>query len=129
MEKGFRGVVQSGMPVLDSSTQTQSVVIKVNLTHPIPQNLVAKVRIIKSSKAAASTLPKSAILADETASSFWVMKLINDSTAAKVEITKGLEVGNKVEILSPAFQPSDRILISGNFGLNDTAKVTVITQK
>ena len=125
----MQGTILNSMPLLDSSTQTQSLQIKVFPAHPIPQNLVAKVRIIKSSKAAAASLPKEAILANETAGSFWVMKLINDSTAVKVDITKGVEIRNKVEILTPDFQPTDKILISGNYGLSDTARVKVIIEK
>jgi hypothetical protein len=32
-----------------------------------------------------------AVVSDETQSSFWVMKLINDTTAVKTEITKGVK--------------------------------------
>jgi uncharacterized NAD(P)/FAD-binding protein YdhS len=51
------------------------------------------------------------------------MKMINDSTAVKVPVKTGLETGEKVEIISPDFSPQDRILVSGNYGLADTAKV------
>jgi uncharacterized NAD(P)/FAD-binding protein YdhS len=71
-------------------------------------------------------LPKSSILADEAQTAFWVMKLINDTVAVKIPVKKGLEMGDKVEILSPAFTPSDRILVTGNYGLADTAKVKIV---
>jgi hypothetical protein len=58
-------------------------------------------------------------------SNFWVMKLIDSTTAVKVPVQKGIESGNRVEILSPKFSPSDMILTSGNYGLPDTAKVIV----
>ena len=98
------GTVQTSMPFMDSVSQTQSVAIKVNTPQQIPQNLVAKVRIIKVQKAAASSLPKAAVLSDETQSDFWVMKMINDSTAVKVPVKKGIETGDRVEIVSPSFQ-------------------------
>jgi hypothetical protein len=53
------------------------------------------------------------------------MKLIDSATAVKVPVKKGLETKDRVEILSPAFAPSDRILLTGNYGLSDTAKVKV----
>ena len=124
----LKGIVMAGLPVMDSLSQTQGIVVKPQTTHSLPQNLVAKIKIIKSYKAAASGLLKSAVLSNETQSSFWVMKLINDSTAVKVEIKKGIEVSDKVEIISPSFQPSDKFLLTGNYGLGDTAKV-VITAK
>ncbi len=120
------GVIQEGMPIMDSVSQTQGMVIRATTTHSIPQNLVAKVKIVKMAKAAATALPKAAVLANETQNSFWVMKMINDSTAVKVPVKKGIETTDKVEIVSPNFNPADRILLTGNYGLGDTAKVVII---
>ena len=74
---------------------------------------------------ASQALPKPAVLTDETESTFWVMKLIDSTTAVKVPVVKGLETKDKIEILSPVFKRSDRILVTGNYGLPDTAKVKV----
>ncbi len=119
------GSVQSMMPRMDSASQTQSVAVKVNLSHSIPQNLVARVKIIKVFKTTATSLPKKAVLSDEALSEFWVMKMINDSTAVKVPVKTGIETGDKIEIISPDFSPHDKVLLSGNFGLPDTALVTI----
>lgn len=118
--------ITSSMPVMDSASQTQRIVLKADATHPIPENLIAKVRLVKSSNNQAYYLPKTAVLTDETQSDFWVMKMINDSTAAKTGIKKGIETSDYIEILSPLFSSQDRILITGNFGLADTASVKVI---
>lgn len=119
------GQVTSAMPNVDTLAQTQALVIKVNNTEPLPENLIARARIIKAAKTNAVTLPKSAVLANETLTEFWVMKVINDSTAVKVLVTKGLETNTKIEIKSPVFQPSDRIIETGNYGLADTAKIKI----
>jgi hypothetical protein len=120
--------ISGNMPVMDSSSQTQRVILKVNVTHPIPENLIAKVRLLKNENSHAFYLPKAAVLADETQEKFWVMKMINDSMAAKVDIKKGIESGENVEIVSPVFSGGDKILVSGNYGLGDTAKVKVVKQ-
>ncbi len=39
---------------------------------------------------------------------------------------KGLENATSVEVLSPILKTSDKILLTGNYGLPDTAKVTII---
>jgi multidrug efflux pump subunit AcrA (membrane-fusion protein) len=122
------GVISSVMPVVDSLSQTQPVVIKVSSRTPIPQNLIAKVRIIKNLRSHAQTLPRSAILSDEAQTSFWVMKLIDSSTAVKIPVRMGLEQHNVIEILDPVFSKDDRIVITGNYGLPDTAKVLVQKQ-
>ena len=71
------------------------------------------------------SLPREAVLADESQSSFWVMKMIDSTTAVKVEIVKGMETSDRIEIVSPAFNKNDKIVLSGNYGLADTAKVKV----
>ncbi len=120
------GHIASLMPSVDTLSQTQGIVIKVNNSHPIPENLVAKALIIKAAKSSTPSLPKSAVLSNETQSEFWVMKLINDTTAVKTPVKKGIESGGKIEILSPAFNPTDRVAVTGNYGLADTARVKIV---
>jgi len=124
----LEGTISSSMPLVDSVTQTQSYSIKVNANHPIPQDLIAKVKILKFSINDAETLPKSSVLSDETQTKYWVMKMINDSTAIKIPVTTGLAKGDTLQILSPHFLPDDKILSGGNYGLPDTALVTVNQQ-
>jgi multidrug resistance efflux pump len=122
------GTISSSMPLVDSVTQTQSYSIKVNFNHTIPQDLIAKIKILKSSISDAETLPKSSVLSDETQTKYWVMKMINDSTAVKVPVKTGIEKGDTVQIISPHFLPDDKILSGGNYGLPDTALVSVNQQ-
>lgn len=119
--------VSGTMPLMDSVSQTQQVILKVKADHPVPENMIAKVKLVTHSKPNATYLPKAAVLADESQSDFWVMKLINDSTAVRTGIKKGIENGDKVEILSPVFSMQDKILVTGNYALPDTARVKVIT--
>jgi hypothetical protein len=120
------GVVSNAMPTVDAVSQTQSFVIKINSTKQIPENLIAKVSLVKSAKSNTISLLKTAVLSDETQSEFWIMQLIDSVTAIKVPIKKGLENATSVEILSPVLKTSDKILLTGNYGLPDTAKVTII---
>ncbi|MBL4677402.1 MAG: HlyD family efflux transporter periplasmic adaptor subunit [Mucilaginibacter sp.] len=121
----LKGQVASTMPAVDSLAQTQALVIKVNSPEPLPENLVAKARLIKAAKDNAVMLPKAAILSNEALTEFWVMKLINDSTAVKVPVKKGIETNTKVELTFPQFQQSDRIIETGNYGLADTARIRI----
>ncbi|TMI86554.1 MAG: HlyD family efflux transporter periplasmic adaptor subunit [Bacteroidetes bacterium] len=119
--------ISSAMPIVDSASQTQNIILKVSEKN-LPINLIGKVRIIKTEKANAVSLPKQSVLSDETQTSFWVMKLIDDSTAAKVPVTKGLEINDRIEILSPRFSASDKFLLTGNYGLADTARIRIVEQ-
>lgn len=120
------GHIAMALPTVDAVSQTQNYVIKVNTDKQIPENLVAKVNLIKSEKRNTISLPKSAVLSDEIQSEFWIMKLIDSTRAVKIPITKGLETAGKVEILSPILLKTDKILLTGNYGLPDTANITVI---
>jgi multidrug efflux pump subunit AcrA (membrane-fusion protein) len=119
--------ISSAMPIVDSASQTQNIILKVSEKN-LPINLIGKVRIIKTEKANAVSLPKQSVLSDETQTSFWVMKLIDDSTAAKVPVTKGLEINDRIEIVSPKFSASDKFLLTGNYGLADTARIRIVEQ-
>ncbi len=122
----LNGYTASLMPSVDAASQTQGIAIKVNTGEQIPEGLIAKVAFVKKLKTNARTLPKAAVLTDEVQSRFWVMKLIDSTTAVKIPVQKGLENNNRVEILSPIFSPEDKILLTGNYGLADTAKVMII---
>ena len=122
----LNGYVAMAMPTVDSVSQTQSHVIKVSTGRQIPENLIAKVSLIKQSKSNTVSLLKSAVLTDETQTQFWIMRMIDSVTAVKVPVKKGLETADKVEILSPLLHATDKILLTGNYGLPDTARVTVI---
>lgn len=122
----LRGSISSALPTVDSLSQTQRVIIKVNPSYAIPENLIAKVRIVKNARPQAASLPKEAVLTNETQDEFWVMKLLNDTTAVKVSVTKGMETADRIEIIHPAFNPGDRIIVTGNYGLADTAKVKIV---
>lgn len=124
----INGKIASFMPSVDTAAQTQGVLIKIPDDNTIPENLVAKARLIRTAKEHTASLPKSAVLTNETQSEFWVMKLINPTTAVKVPVTKGLETDERVEILSPKFSSQDKIVVTGNYGLSDTAKVKVVQQ-
>lgn len=126
--KSLIGHISSAMPVVDSSSQTQNIVLTVN-DKSLPTNLIAKVKVVKTAKSNTISLPKQSVLSDETQTSFWVMKVKDSTTAIKVPVTKGMETGDRIEILTPAFSASDRFLLTGNYGLADTAKIKIVQQQ
>ncbi|MGK4567789.1 efflux RND transporter periplasmic adaptor subunit [Flavobacterium sp. 3HN19-14] len=97
--------VEQFLPTVDAVSQTQNVILKYSGNQMIPENLVVKVRINKASSPKTISLPKAAILSDETETDFWVMKMIDNNTAVKIPIKKGIETNDKVEILSPGLIP------------------------
>jgi hypothetical protein len=124
----INGMISGRLPEMNIETQTIRYMIKPQSSNRLPANLIGSVTLVVSGNDNALVLPKKAVLSDETQTEFWVMKLINDSIAVKLDITKGFENNEEVEITGSAFLPSDRIIVSGNYGLPDTAKITIIRE-
>ena len=118
--------VQKFSPNVDATSQTQDVVLKMNGNQDIPENLIVKVRINKTANSQRISLPKAAVLSDETETNFWIMKLINSNTAIKTPIVKGIQTEDRIEIISPVLTSQDKILVTGNYGVGDTIQVKVI---
>jgi biotin carboxyl carrier protein len=122
----INAVISSKLAAVDPVAQTQSYVVKPQTKLQLPENLSAVVKIVISTKQNAQALNRSCVLSDETMENFWIMKLINDSTAVKVPVQQATEADSVIEIVSPLFSPADRIIKTGNYGLPDTATVKVI---
>lgn len=120
------GTIEKSVPSVDQSTQTQAFLIKLNRFENIPENLNVIVTIPFEHSKNATVVPKSSIMTNVTQDSFWVMKLINDSMSVRVDIEKGIENDSVAQILRPRLEPSDRILLTGSYGLPDTAEVEIV---
>ncbi|MCZ4244081.1 efflux RND transporter periplasmic adaptor subunit [Pedobacter punctiformis] len=121
----LNGSVSGTMPAVDSVAQTQRYILKVAAGKEIPEGLIARVRLMKTNHVQAQILPKLAVLSNETEDEFWVMKMINDSTAVKIKVKKGIESNTSTEVLAPRFSKTDRIITIGNYGIADTARVKI----
>ena len=119
------GTVLSQLLTMDAVSQTQLFEVKVTSGQNLPENLVANVLLVKNTKHNTQVVDKMCVLSDEIMENFWVMKLINDSTAVKVPVKKGISTDLKIEIISPVFDPADRIIYSGQYGLPDTAFIMI----
>jgi len=119
-----------GSRLAQADSQSQSIMFMINdiptsrllpgerLSVLIPVNKVVNEQV----------LPRDAVLTDESMNSWWVMKMINDSVAVRVPVTPGISAGNWMAVPKPKFQKNDQILVQGNYGLADTARVKVINQ-
>ena len=120
--------VDKYMPTVDPASQTQNVILKSIKAVNIPENLIVKVRIDKTTDNKTISLPKQAVLSDETQTDFWIMKVTGNNLAVKVPVKKGIESADKIEILSPKLKTSDQILLTGNYGVGDSIKIKIINK-
>lgn len=120
------GTITGKLPDMEIQSQTVSYVIKPVSPDRLPANLIATVSVIRSVIDKAQLLPKEAVLSNETQTEFWVMKLINDTTAVRINVRKGYESTGEIQITEPLFRAADRIVLTGNYGLADTAGVVIM---
>lgn len=123
--KTLQGHISKLLPTVDPISQTEKVLVKPNENVSIPENLLVSINLKHQQNKSGIYVPKSAVLTDETQSKFWVMKLKNNDTAVKVAIVKGTENENFVQIVSGNISLQDKIITSGNYGLENNAKVKV----
>jgi len=121
----IKGVISGRLPEMNAGSQTISYIVKPAAAAHLPQNLIATAVINKSVKPNVQVLPRAALLGNETQTEFWVMKAVNDSTAVRIPVKKGIENYSEVEIIEPQFKPDDKILLTGNYGLPDTAAIVI----
>ena len=115
------------IPSIDPGNQTQKFILETNSEIDLPANLNVSVKIPLKSFKDAIVLPKSSVMTNETQSEFWLMKVLNDSIAVKLEIKKGIEANNFVQVKEPIINLNDRFIIEGAFGLPDTAHISIQT--
>ncbi|HXA00610.1 MAG TPA: HlyD family efflux transporter periplasmic adaptor subunit [Cytophagaceae bacterium] len=123
--KVIKGKISKTLAMADSSSQTESYVVVPLEKMILPARLQIKITFVDYTKPHAQSLPKESVLSDELQSVFWVMKLINDTTAIRVLVKLGLENESKIEITEPIFSSADRIISKGSYGLSDTAYVVI----
>jgi len=122
----MQGVFSKILPEINEQSQTVKVLTKVVHQTFLPENMMVTIMLEKSAPHQAQLLPKQCLLTDALMSKFWVMKLINDSTAIRVDVVPGNQNNQMVEILEPEFDLGESILLQGAYGLGDTALVEVV---
>jgi biotin carboxyl carrier protein len=117
--------IEKKLATVDAASQTQNYLLVPSSGVTVPENVIAQVSLPTNRKDKALMLPKQAVLADERMQNFWVMQLKSDSIAVSVPVKKGIETDSQVEILSPVFSKDDRFVLTGNYGMEDTAFVII----
>ena len=121
--KMLQASIQKVIPSVDPVSQTQTFLLRLNDQVNLPENLNVNARLPLRTIKDALVLPLSTVLSNETQDQFWVMKLITDTTAVRIDISKGIENDSLAQVISPEFNLTDNIISDGAYGLPDTAKV------
>jgi Tfp pilus assembly protein PilP len=121
-------IFTKALPQMNEISQTMQLQANINTNLFIPEKMIVKILIDKNtSKTTTQILPKSCIMTDALMSKFWVMKILNDSTAIEVPVETGTQTHDSTEICSPIFNDTDLFINEGAYGLEDTVSIKILT--
>ena len=125
-KKKSEGKVTVVSPAADPNTTTVQVWIQVpNPGERLKPGTAVHAAIATEVYKAATVVPVAAILPGEEGGTA-VLTVSSDSIAHKRAVTLGVREGNQVQILSGA-NPGEEVVVVGGMGLDDKAKVKMVT--
>jgi multidrug efflux pump subunit AcrA (membrane-fusion protein) len=124
--KTDRATIDKALPSVDPVSQTQTFLLKLVTAINLPENLNVIARLPLQTVKDAVALPRNCILSNETQDEFWIMKVFDDTTAIRMNIDKGIENDSLIQIIRPALDSADLIIMQGAYGLADTAGISIV---
>jgi len=116
---------QKQLFLADNITQTQPYVVPLPPKLKLAGNMNLLVKFKVKEIRDGLFLPRKAILTNEEETSFWIMKMVNDTTAVKIPVTLGWQGKKQFQIFSNRVGVTDRVITEGAYGLPDTAYVKI----
>lgn len=125
-ESRLTATIQTPLTSMNTLSQAQQIIARANAPF-LPEGMTVKVLITtdKDPDKQEMLLPKDAVQSDETMTAHWIMKLADDSTAIKIPVRTGNSSIDSIEILSPVLSPSDRIVRTGSYALEDSSRIVI----
>ncbi len=125
-EQTFYGKVEKISTVVDPSSGTVKITIKVNPNKGIRPGMFVNVKIITDIKNNVLLIPKKAVIYQNDAKYVFLVK---NGKAKKVELKTGYENKDYFECLNKDIKEGDKIIVAGQNSLKDGDKVRVINGK
>jgi HlyD family secretion protein len=121
----LQGKVAVVSPATDAATTTVQVWIEIeNPGERLKPGTSVHATIVTETIKAATVVPKAAILPGEEGGT--AVLVISDNIAHRRQVQAGVTEGDKVQILN-GVRPGEEVVIVGGIGLDDKAKVRVVT--
>jgi membrane fusion protein (multidrug efflux system) len=122
----FTGKIKRVSPMVDAQSGTFKVTIAVNnKQNKLKAGMFVNAHIITSTHENTILIPKTGVVYENELMSVFVVR---DSLAYKVKLDIGLQDHEKVEALS-GIEEGDKIIIVGQAGLKDRAKVKIVSER
>ncbi|RMI17263.1 MAG: efflux RND transporter periplasmic adaptor subunit [Calditrichaeota bacterium] len=125
-DEQFQGYVKRISPIIDPQSGTFKVTVAVR----DPQNklrpgMFASVELIVDTHNNVPLIPKAALIYENERTYFFV---VEKDTARRIELQKGFEDAEKVEVLNP-LPEGIRVVVLGQNGLKDGSKVRIVEER
>lgn len=121
----FRTSIETVAPSVDAATGTvPALALVANSGRLLRDDTLARVQIVTERRENVLLVPRAALLSDPDTGKSSVVTVGDDNAAHVVPVQTGLSVGGQVEIVSGVTE-GQRMIISGQYGLPDGAKVQV----
>ncbi len=121
----FRTSIESIAPSVDAATGTvPALALVANSSRLLKDDTLARVQIVTERRENVLLVPRVAILSDADTGKSSVVTVGSDNAAHIVPVQTGLSVGGQVEVTSGVTE-GQKVVISGQYGLPDGAKVQV----
>lgn len=122
---GFEGRIVQFLHDVDPVSQAEQVLVKPLTDVNLPANMNLQVKLVIQFQQDAQMVPKSTLLSNEKLTEFWVMQLINDSVAVRINVVPGIQTEDSIQIVKPVFPANTKLLTEGNYGLPDSVIVSI----
>ena len=120
------GSISAKLTSADPNDQTQSYIIETKKAISMSENINLSVQFTSEQIQDGIFVPESAVIGNEEQTSFWVMKLINDSLSVKIQVEKGIRKDSLIQLIGSGLTVSDKIISDGAYGLPDSASVHAV---
>jgi RND family efflux transporter MFP subunit len=120
--KSFKGVVENISPAADPMSKAFPVDIHIpNADMKLKAGMFARVGILIRTREGVLTVPEDAILEEKGSKALFIVE--KGDIAKKLVVKIGIQSGGLVEILEGNLDPSKEVVVEGNFGLRDGARI------
>lgn len=120
------GRVKLISPTVDPETGTFRTIVEVrDPAHRVKPGMFARVRVQYDQRADALLVPKQAVLEEDDEAAVFV---VQDSMAVRRVVTTGYANGDRIEIVD-GIQAGERVVVTGQSTLQDSARVEIINQR
>lgn len=123
------GRVSGKLPEAEAQNQTVAYIIDAQKAIALSENINLTVQFTTGQIQDAILVPASAVMGNEEQTSFWIMKLTNDSTCIKIPVQKGSKADSMVQVTGVDLTINDLIISEGAYGLGDSARVHITNKR